>query len=205
MTERLDLEQVLAAFEKKGYTARYFADGQAAADYLDAAIDGQTVGFGDSRTLYDMEIYARLRRHNRVVDPMHPEDDRGFFEIIPDTQGTAVFLSSVNAASVNGELVNIDATGNRVAGTVFGHERVYFVFSVNKLCPDLASAVWRARNVAAPQNAKRKGYKTPCAVKGDRCYDCQSPERICNALVIHLHSMKRTHAEVLLLGEELGF
>lgn len=200
----LDIPQVLAAFEKKGYIAHYFATGAAAAAYLDAAIDGQTVGFGDSRTLFNIGVYEQLAAHNQVVDPMHPEAGRDFFEIIPETQHTEVFLTSVNGASINGELVNIDAMGNRVAGTVYGHEKVYFVFGVNKLCPDLASAIWRARNIAAPKNARRKGYKTPCAVRGDRCYDCQSPERICNALVIHLHRMKRAYAEVVLIGEELG-
>ena len=70
---------------------------------------------------------------------------------------------------------------------------------------DLEQAVWRARNVAAPQNTARKGYRTPCAVKGDKCYDCQSPDRICNALVIHLHCLKRAEAEIVLIDEKLGF
>ena len=198
------MEDVLKAFRQKGYQAHYFADGREALDYLDAAIDGKTVAFGDSRTLYNLGVYDRLAQHNRVVDPMHPEGGQEFFAVLPQTTEAEVFLSSVNGASIEGELVNIDAIGNRVAGTLYGHQKVYFVFGRNKLCPDLSAAVVRARNVAAPKNAARKGYKTPCAVNGDRCYNCKSPERICNALVIHLHCMKQAAAEVIIIGEDMG-
>ena len=201
----MDVEQVLAAFAKKGYKTAHFADGAAAAAYLNEQIDGRTVAFGDSRTLYNMGVYDLLASHNQVVDPMHPQPGQDFFEVLPLTTEGEVFLTSVNAATVNGELVNIDAIGNLVAGTLYGHGKVYFVFSTNKLCEDLEQAVWRARNVAAPQNTARKGYRTPCAVKGDKCYDCQSPDRICNALVIHLHCLKRAEAEIVLIDEELGF
>jgi len=105
-----------------------------------------------------------------------------------------------------GELVNIDGTGNRVAASLFGHQKVYFVIGTNKIEPTLEKAVWRARNVAAPINAKRFNADTPCAKKGDRCYDCSSPERICNALVIYLKKMNDIEdVEIILIDEELGF
>lgn len=200
-----NMAAVLAAFAKKGYDTAHFATGAEAAAYLDSRIDGRTVAFGDSRTLYNMGVYELLAAHNQVTDPMHPAAGQDFFDILPQTTRGEIFLTSVNAATVNGELVNIDAVGNRVAGTLFGHGRVYFVFSASKLCATLDEAVRRARNLAAPQNCARKGYKTPCAVRADRCYDCQSPERICNALVIHLHCMKRAQAEIILIDEPLGF
>lgn len=204
LTEK-ELADVLAAFAKKGYQVSHFATGAEAAAYLDREIDGRTVAFGDSRTLYNMGVYELLCRHNQVVDPMHPEPGQKFFKVLPLTTSGEIFLTSVNGATVNGELVNIDAVGNRVAGTLYGHDKVYFVFSVSKLCADLEEAVWRARNVAAPQNTARKGCRTPCAVKGDKCYDCASPERICNALVVHLHCMRRAAAEIVLIDEPLGF
>jgi hypothetical protein len=102
---------------------------------------------------------------------------------------TQAYLTSVNAASETGELVNIDGTGNRIAASLFGHEKVCFVFGVNKIEPTLEKAIWRARNIAAPKNAKRFGLKTPCAVKGDCCYDCSSPDRICNVLSIYQKKM----------------
>ena len=136
----MDVEQVLAAFAKKGYKTAHFADGAAAAAYLNEQIDGRTVAFGDSRTLYNMGVYDLLASHNQVVDPMHPQPGQDFFEVLPLTTEGEVFLTSVNAATVNGELVNIDAIGNRVAGTLYGHGKVYFVFSTNKLCEDLEQA-----------------------------------------------------------------
>lgn len=88
---------------------------------------------------------------------------------------------------------------------MFGHEKVYFVVGANKIEPTLEKAIWRARNIAAPRNAKRLGLKTPCAVKADKCYDCKSPERICNGLLIHLRKMNDIEMEVVLIRESLGF
>lgn len=103
-----------------------------------------------------------------------------------------------------GEIVNIDGTGNRVSATLFGHEKVYFVIGRNKLAPTYEAAVYRARNVAAPQRARQLGKKTPCAVKADRCYDCRSPERVCRALVTLWGPMLGMETEVLLVDEDLG-
>ena len=103
-------------------------------------------------------------------------------------------------------LDNIDGTGNRVASTIFGHEEVYFIVGVNKLAPDYDAALWRARNVASPKNARRLGKKTPCAVRGDKCYDCKSPERICRALVVLWERPTGIgRAEVVLVNEPLGY
>ena len=117
---------------------------------------------------------------------------------------TEVYLTSVNALAETGELVNIDGTGNRVAATLFGHEKVYFVIGQNKLAPTYDEALWRARTIASPKNARRLGMKTPCAVKGDRCYDCRSPQRICRGLVVLWGPMMGMEAEVILVDEDLG-
>ena len=98
----------------------------------------------------------------------------------------------------------IDGTGNRVSATLFGHEKVYIVIGRNKLAPTYEAAVYRARNVAAPQRARQLGKKTPCAVKADRCYDCRSPERVCRALVTLWGPMLGMETEVLLVDEDLG-
>ena len=117
---------------------------------------------------------------------------------------TDVFLTSVNAAAATGQLVNIDGTGNRVAGSLFGHRKVYFLIGRNKITPTLEEAVRRARQTAAPQNAKRLHKHTPCAAAGERCFDCSAPERICNALVIHYKKMSQIEMEILLIDEDLG-
>ena len=117
-----------------------------------------------------------------------------------------VYLSSVNGLAETGEIINIDGTGNRVSATIYGHEAVYLIVGRNKIAPDYEAALWRARNIAGPKNARRLNRKTPCAVKADRCYDCSSPDRICNALAVFWRKPGGiAHFEVVLVDEELGF
>lgn len=192
------------ALIRRGYEVSRFDTGAEAAAYLDGAIDGKTVGFGDSETMLSMGLYEKLAAHNQVHDPMHRPQGQTFRQVARDTLLTDVFLTSLNAMSEAGELVNIDGTGNRVAGSLFGHEKVYFVVSLSKLCPTLEDAIYRARNVAAPQNAARHGFQNPCAVRGDCCYDCSARDRICNALVVHYRRMRGIEMEVVLIREPLG-
>ena len=193
-------DMVKKELEGRGYTVRTFSSGGEAADYLDAAIDGRSVGFGGSATLDALGLYERLGRHNEVV--WHWKQDAA--PARRAAMQTEVYLTSVNALAQTGELVNTDGAGNRVAATLFGHEKVYFVIGRNKLAPSYEEAVWRARNVAAPQRARQLGKKTPCAVKCDRCYDCKSPERICRGLVTLWGPMMGMEAEVVLIDEDLG-
>ena len=178
-----DFKKVQANLEARGYTVRTFATAAEAADYLDGAIDGKTVGFGGSATLDALGIYDRLESHNTVIWHWKQPAD----EARKAAMQTQVYLTSANALAETGEIVNIDGTGNRVSATLFGHEKVIFVIGRNKLAATYEMAVDRARNVAAPQRARQLGKKTPCAVKLDRCYDCKSPERICRGLsLIHI-------------------
>lgn len=196
-----DFETVKKNLEARGYAVRVFATGKEAADYLDAAIDGKSVGFGGSATLDALGLYERLGSHNRTIWHWKWEDKDAARQ---EAQAAGVYLTSVNALAETGELVNIDGSGNRVAATLFGHEKVCFVIGRNKLVPTYDEAVWRARNIAAPQRARQLGKKTPCAVKCDRCYDCRSPERICRGLVTLWGPMMGMAAEVLLVDEDLG-
>ena len=92
-----------------------------------------------------------------------------------------------------------------MAGTLFGHRKVWFVVGRNKLAPTYEEALWRARNIAAPKNAQKLHKKTPCAVRADRCYDCKSPDRICRGLVVLWEAISGMEMEVVLIDEELGF
>ena len=185
--------------ERRGYQVRRFATAQEAADYLDGQIDQSTVSIGGSVTIQELGLYPRLSAHNWVI--WHWEGGS-----LAEAAQTQVYLSSVNGLAETGELINIDGTGNRVASTLYGHRRVYFVVGANKIAPDYAAALWRARNIASPKNAQRLGKKTPCAVKGDRCYDCQSPDRICRALaVLWEKPLGIEHMEIVLVEQELGY
>ena len=195
----MELKQTAAALRQRGYEVRVFDTKEEAADYLDAAIDGKTVGFGGSMTLEAMNMWERLRAHNTVYSHLHG------FPLGPEAAGAEIYISSVNGLAETGEIINIDGIGNRVAGTLFGHEKVYLVVGRNKLAPTYDEALWRARNIAGPKNAQRKQMKTPCAIKGDKCYDCKSPERICRGLVVLWGPMTGMETEIVLVDEDMGF
>lgn len=200
----MNIKNTIIALERNGYRVTHFENKEDAAKYINSSIDGKSVGFGDSMTLMSMQMFELLSSHNRVVDPMHPVSGKSFNETALECLTTDIFITSVNAISETGQLVNIDGAGNRVAGSLFGHEKVYFIAGTNKLAPSLEDAIWRARNIAAPRNAMRLKLKTPCAQKGDRCYDCSSSDRICNGMIIHYKKMEDMDMEVILINEELG-
>lgn len=198
----------MATFEKveknlrdRGFYVKTFSTAEEAAAYLDGQIDGKTVGFGGSVTLDTMGMYDLLARHNTVIWHWKTESPAAARR---EAMTTQVYLTSANGLAQTGEIVNIDGAGNRVAATLFGHEKVYFVIGRNKLAPTYEEALWRARNIAAPQNARRLQKKTPCAVKADRCYDCKSPERICRGLVTLWAPMTGMETEVILVDQDLG-
>ena len=193
-----DMERVRKNLEERGFQTSYFATAKEAADYLDAQINGVSVGIGGSLPIQAMGLSDRLSQHNEVI--WHWEGGELRRAMLAD-----VYLTSVNGLAETGEIVNIDGNCNRVAASMFGPKRVYYVVGINKIAPDFEKALWRARNVAAPKNAQRLGKKTPCAVKADRCYDCKSPERICRGLsVLWRKPTGFEQAEVVLIEEELG-
>jgi len=201
----MDMKKIIAILNKKGYTVSSFDKAADATEYLNSEIDNMSVGFGDSLTLMQMDLYGKLTTHNDVFDPMHCREGSDFLDTAKSCLASDVFLTSVNALAATGEMVNIDGSGNRVAGSLFGHKKVYFVLGTNKLEPTLDKAVWRARNVAGPKNARRLQLNTPCAVNGDRCYDCDSPDRICNGMLIHFRKMSDVEMEIVLINESLGY
>lgn len=192
-------ETVKNELEGRGFSVKTFATGGEAAAYLDGVIDGRTVGIGGSVTVQELGLYDKLVSHNEV----HWHWAGGPAERDAAMQ-TQVYITSANGLAETGEIINIDGTGNRVAATLYGHEKVYFVIGRNKLAPTYDTALWRARNIAGPKNAQRLNRKTPCAVKGDKCYDCKSPDRICRGLVVLWRPMMGTETEIILVDEDLG-
>lgn len=196
----MKFDTVQSNLEKLGYTVRTFATGAEASAYLNTAIDGVSVGFGGSCTVQELGLYDSLATHNEVH--WHWAEGPAQRE---QAIGTQVYISSVNGLAETGEMINIDGTGNRVASTLYGHEKLYLVIGRNKLAATYDEALWRARNIAAPKNAQRLNRKTPCAVKGDHCYDCKSPDRICKALVVFWAAPTGMPTEVILIDEDLGY
>ena len=197
-----DFTKVQQALERRGYTVRTFAAAAEAAAYLDGAIDGKTVGFGGSATLDALGVYDKLAAHITVIWHWKQEANAARKAAMQ----TQVYLSSANGLAESGEIVNIDGYGNRVAPTIYGPQRVFLVVGRNKIAPDLTGAIDRARNIAAPLNARRLGLKTPCALGEPRCHDCRSKDRICRAVSVLLMpptSIREFH--ILLVNEDLGY
>ncbi len=195
----MDCTKLLDNFKNHGFSAKYFDTAAEASAYLADELKGEIIGFGGSITLTDMALYDVLAKENTVCwHWKNPAD-------LARSPEFTTYLTSANAVSETGELVNIDARGNRVASTLYGSKKLYFICGVNKITPDLPAAIDRARNVAAPANAKRLNRKTPCVATG-RCHDCNSPDRICRGMVIHMRPIDSfKHTEVIIVGENLGY
>lgn len=210
-----NIEKTIKSLENNNYTVNYFESAEDAAEWLDAEIDGEIVGFGDSQTMIKMRMFDRLSSHNTVYDPnqskgedVEPDE---FHELARKALVVDSFLTSVNAMSETGEMINIDGTGNRVAGSLFSHKKIYFIVGTNKIEPSLDAAMWRAKNIASPMNSLKYDLPTPCVAHykktGEyKCFDCNSPQRICNATVIYQKRMEYLEdAVVVLIDEKLGF
>ncbi len=188
-----------------GYTVKVFDDKTQATEYLAGTLQGKRIGLGGSVSIGEMGLYERLVENNTVLWHLRLSAGEDVLQVRKAASQAEVYITSVNGLSKAGEIVNIDNTGNRVAAATFGCEKVYFIIGKNKIAPDLAAAIDRARNIAAPLNAKRLGLKTPCAVRADKCYDCDSPQRICRNLSIFWKKPTGCEYEVLLINENLGY
>lgn len=199
----MDVLRTIESLKKHGFAVQYFDNACDAADYIAGSITSKTVGIGGSVTIEQMMLYEKLTPQNTVY--WHWKTNNTETRLA--AMGAQVYLSSANAIAETGEIINIDGSGNRVAATLYNHERVVFVAGVNKIAKDCESAMDRARNVAAPLNARRLGCNTPCAVgKEMKCYDCASKDRICSGVVTLLRPMRGVGVtEVVLVGEELGY
>ncbi len=201
----MDFTGIRKTLEGLGYAVSCFESARDACAYLDGKVDGTTVGFGGSVTLAQLGLFDRLAAHNDVAWHQNVPKGTDTRPIRLKENAARVYFSSVTALAGTGEIINIAGTGNRTAATWYGRDKLYLVVGRNKIAPDYESALFRARNVAAPLNAKRLGVKTPCAEKGDRCYDCKSPARICRGLSVFWRCPSGSDIEVVLIDEDLGY
>ena len=188
-------ETLKSNLEKKGYGVSVFATGDEAVEYLVGAITETTVAFGGSTTLDQLGLYERLAVKNDVRWHWRVPEGSNARAVLKSARDASVYLASANALAETGEIVNIDGNGNRVAETCFGHERVYFVVGRNKIVPTLADALDRARNVAAPLNARRLAPSAPN-------FDVA---RICRVTTVFEAAPLMAKYEVVLVDQELGF
>lgn len=201
MNDRMNQEVLKKNFERHEFETSFFETREQAVNYLQAQIKGRKVAFGGSVTLQEMGLFDALSKENEVIWHWNELGAK----TLAKAREAQIYITSANGVSETGELVNIDGTGNRVAQTLYGPEKVYFVVGKNKIEKDLSSALSRARNVAAPLNAKRLKTNTPCSKTGDRCFDCGSEARICRATVILERPTRGMKAEIVFVNEALGY
>lgn len=197
----MDFEKLQKSFEKKGYIVSHFQTAAAAVRHIADGLAGKTVGMGGSMSVDEAGLYDALKDRCTVHWHLLEKTD----DVMLAACNAPVYITSANAVSEDGCIVNIDGRGNRLAGTLMKKERVIFLVGANKVAPDLASAIERARSIAAPRNASRLGCKTPCAVTG-HCHDCASPERICSALLVFWQKpFWAEEMELVFVDESLGY
>ncbi len=195
----MDIEKAIRNFKLRGFAVQHFATGEEAASYLCEQIRDTSVGIGGCKTADQLGLYEMLSQRNTVYWHWRVPGP----ETLKKANAAAVYITSANAMTEDGEILNIDGRGNRLAGQVFGNKKLYVLAGINKLCPDFSSALERARNVAAVENCKRFAGKQPCQLDG-KCHDCRSEDRICRALLVLWAPMMDMEAEVILIDEELG-
>lgn len=201
----MDFAVLKGNLESAGYQVSEFQTKEEATAYMNEQIDGVSVAFGGSVTVQQMGLYEALASHNEALWHWAIPEGKTAADVLAEARTTDVYISSVNGVAETGEIINIDGNGNRVAGIMYGHKKVYLLVSENKVAKDYDSALYRARNIAGPLNAKRLNKKTPCAVNADRCYNCSSPDRICNEFSVLWKRPYGAEYEIVLIHENLGY
>ena len=196
VAKALERNQMKAYIVKNREEARRLA--------LSMITKADVVGAGGSITLEQCGILQELRsKRYKFLDRVQERDKDKRRQLQKAILTCDVFLSSANAVTMDGKLVNIDGWGNRVSAMIYGPAKVIIIAGKNKIAKDLESAIERVRNVAAPKNCIRLNKKTPC-VKTGRCMDCDTPDRICSSLVV-LERQQSERIHVILVQEDLGF
>ncbi len=200
--------ELLAQTVIKGLKSRnmegYYAPDRAEALRLALELTGKgsSVAMGGAMSAWEIGLVDALKSGDyRFIDRDAEADKRAAMLAAYDAD---VFISSVNAMTQDGVLINIDGNANRVSAIAQGPKKVLFIVGMNKICPDTDAAMKRARNVAAPINAQRFGLSTPCSKTG-ACMNCKSPDTICCQILITRYSRHADRIHVILVNDTLGF
>ncbi|MDR2702468.1 MAG: lactate utilization protein [Spirochaetaceae bacterium] len=197
-------KQAEKVFTHKGWRFYYAENtGKARKLLFDAIVPkGVSIGLGGSETLAALDVLPVLRSGDYDFFDRYNGGDH--FEICRESLMAEYFLTGANALTMNGEMVNLDCSGSRVAAMAYGPRNVVVTAGVNKLCSNLEEAVKRVRSIA-PMNCKRNNHETPC-IRDGICADCNIPGRMCNHLLITFNALKFAGKYTLLMvNEDLGF
>ena len=203
---QLIANNMVEILEESGYTAFYAENKeQARAKVLDLIPEGASIAVGGSETLNEMNLIDEFRNEKyKFFDRYANLPFEEIVEIYRQSLLADYFISSTNAITKNGELVNIDSSGNRVASLIFGPKKVIVVAGINKVVDNLDDALKRLKQIA-PMNAIRVKHKVPCVHTGT-CLECTSEKSVCNSIGI-INSGKKDPGRIIIImvAEELGF
>ena len=196
-------KEVIKGLESSQMSGYWAADKEEALKQALALIpEGSSVTMGGAMSAHEIGLVEALKKGNyNFIDRDEADDPRAAMLAAYDAD---VFLSSVNAMTQDGILINIDGNANRVSAIAQGPRKVVFIVGMNKVCDDLDGAMKRARNVAAPINAQRFEINTPCKKTG-KCMDCKSPDTICCQFLITRYERHPGRVHVILVNDALGF
>ena len=197
---------IIKNMAKKNLEGYYCAtSAEAVEKALSLMPEGSSVTWGGSMTLTECGLMDALKTANyEIIDRDTAKTPQEAREMYAKQVMADYYLMSSNAITVDGELVNIDGRANRVSCLCWGPENVIVIAGMNKVTPDIDSALKRVRNIAAPPNTVRLNKNTPCSQTG-KCADCYSPECICSQVLITRRSSTPNRIKVILVGEELGY
>ena len=204
MTETIDYNALSKALSSRRFLPELYDTAEEAKAAALRIIGGKSVGIGGSATVRDMKLAEALQENGNEVywHWLVPKEAKKAAR--DEALKTDVYLCSTNALTIDGKLVNIDGTGNRAAGMVYGPPEVIVIVGRNKIVESLDEALERIKRYACPPNARRQAFDTPCARTG-RCYDCRTEERMCNVTFILEAPTKPVKAfHVLIVKEDLG-
>ena len=197
---------MIKKMKKRGFEAYYCPDSKSAVEKALSIIkEGSTVTWGGSMTIAESGLVQALDPAKyQIIDRDKYTTPEAKKECYRMAFSANYFLMSTNALTADGELVNVDGNGNRVAALAYGPDNVILMVGMNKVEPDLQAAIQRVHAKAAPPNALRLGLKTPCALTGS-CADCLSPDCICAHTIITRYNRIKGRIKVILIGENLGY
>lgn len=193
---------VIKGLQSRNMSGYYAASREdAVKQALELIGEGSTITMGGCQSAHEIGLIKALEDGNyNYIDRAKLSPREGLMA----AYDSDVFLSSANAITSDGIMVNIDGNSNRVSCIAQGPRKVVFIVGMNKVCSDLDEAMKRARNVAAPANAQRFDVKTPCKETG-KCFDCKSPDTICCQFLITRYSRHEGRIHVILVNDTLGF
>ena len=199
-------QKIIKELESRNMEGYYAESGEEALKLaLDMIPEGSSISWGGSVSIKEIGVQQAVCQGNYKIydrDATNTPEERR--QVMIDAYGCDYFITSTNAITSTGELVNVDGMANRVSAIAFGPKNVLMIVGMNKVVKSVEDAISRTRNEAAPVNAQRFGIDTPC-VKTGVCFDCKSPDTICCQTLITRYSKIKGRIKVILVNEDLGF